>query len=124
VLIAAAAGIGVILVAVMFAIYRYGDRVIPDGGLVPVHAGPGGWDHWRPKKRGLLAWPVIGAGVSALLVGAETIVELAGNAHGRHGGTAAAGITMIAWVVVIIILPLSQYRAIQAALKHAQESGT
>jgi hypothetical protein len=31
---------------------------------------------------------------------------------------------MIAWVVVIIILPLSQYRAIQAALKHAQESGT
>lgn len=119
--IAAAAGAGVILVAVMVAIYRYGDRAIPDGTLVPVHAGPGGWDHWRPKKRGLLAWPVGGAVISALLFAVVIIVELAGNAHDRHGGTAAAGITMIAWVVPLTVLPLSQYRAIQAALRHAKE---
>jgi hypothetical protein len=52
----------VVLVAVMVAIYRYGDRLIAADAIVPVHAGPGGWDHWRPKKSGLRTWPIGGAG--------------------------------------------------------------
>jgi hypothetical protein len=90
-----------VLVALMVVIYRYGDRVIPDGAMVPVHAGPGGWDRWRPKKSGLRTWPIGGAVVSVILVIAVYLVQHAGNSGGQHAGTAAAAITMGAWVVVL-----------------------
>jgi len=115
---------GIVLVALMVAIYRYGDRVIPADALVPVHAGPGGWDRWRPKKSGLRIWPIGGAVVSAILVAAVCVVEYAGNSGGQHHGTAAAAITMGAWVLVLIILPFSQYRAIQAALRRLDRPGS
>ena len=117
IIVAVALAAGIVLVALMVAIYRYGDRVIPADALVPVHAGPGGWDRWRPKKSGLRTWPIGGAVVSAILVAAVCVVEYAGNSGGQHRGTAAAGITMGAWVLVLIILPLFQYRAIRAALR-------
>jgi hypothetical protein len=122
VLILVAAGVGVILVALMTGIYRYGDRVIPDGAQVPVHSGLGGWDNWQPKRRGLLTWPILGAALSALLVAVVAIVQQAGHAGGHHGGAAAAWITMAAWAVLGIVLPLSQYRAIRAALDRARKS--
>jgi hypothetical protein len=122
-MVIAALAVGIVLVALMVEIYRYGDRVIPDGAMVPVHAGPGGWDHWRPKKTGLRAWPIGGAVVSAILVGAIYLVQHAGNSGGQHAGTAAAAITMGAWVVVIVILPLFQYRAIRAALRRLDAEG-
>jgi hypothetical protein len=114
---------GIVLVTLMVAIYRYGDRVIPADGLVPVHAGPGGWDRWRPKKSGLRIWPIGGAVVSAILVAAECVVEYAGDSGGQHRGTAAAAITMGAWVLVFITLPLSQYLAIRAALRRLDAPG-
>ena len=117
-----AAGVGIFLIVLMTCIYRYGNRAIPDNALVPVHAGPGGWDHWRPKKRGLLAWPIIGAVISAILVGAVALIQQAGNADGHHRGAAAAAITIAGWAIVVTVLPLSQYRAIQAALNRAKKS--
>jgi hypothetical protein len=123
-MIIAALAAGIVLVAVMVAIYRYGDRVIPGDAMVPVHAGPGGWDHWRPKKSGLRTWPIGGAVVAVILVGAVFLVQRAGNSGGQHAGTAASAITMGAFVLVFVILPLFQYRAIQAALRRLDAEGT
>jgi hypothetical protein len=124
IIVALALGAGIVLMALMVAIYRYGDRVIPAGALVPVHGGPGGWDRWRPKKSGLRTWPIGGAVVSVILVAAVCVVEYAGNSGGQHRGTAAAAITMGAWVLVIVILPLFQYRAIRAALRRLDAQGS
>jgi len=123
IIVAIALAAGIVLVALMIVIYRYGDRVVPADALVPVHAGPGGWDRWRPKKAGLRTWPVGGAAVSAILVAAVCVVEYAGNSGGQHHGTAAAAVTMGAWVLVLVILPLFQYRAIRAALRRLDARG-
>ena len=122
-MVIAALAAGVVLVALMVAIYRYGDRAIPDGAMVPVHAGLGGWDRWRPKKSGLRSWPIGGAVVSVILVVAVYIVQQGGDSGGKHGGTAAAATILGAWLLVLVILPLSQYRAIRAALRRLDAEG-
>jgi hypothetical protein len=45
------------------------------------------------------------------------------NSGGQHAGTAASAITLGAFVLVFAILPLFQYRAIQAALRRLDAEG-
>ncbi len=61
--------------------------------------------------------------IAVILVAVAYLVQHAGSASGQHGGITALAVTVGTWVLVLVILPLSQYRAIRAALRRLEAEG-
>lgn len=103
---------GAIIVLAMAGISLYGARVLPPGSLVPLHHGIGGYNNWQPKVLALIVYPVLGAVVYTILLVAT-------------GGASSSGKSTPAVIapIVMVIVVISQYGAIRAAIRRSDRAG-
>jgi hypothetical protein len=96
---------GVIVLLAIVGISVYGWVTLPPGARVPMHYGPGGYGNWQPKAIALISYPVVGALIFAVVLGATSKAASSGNAAPE----------VIAPLVVLIIA-VTQYFAVRAAI--------
>jgi hypothetical protein len=95
---------GVIVLLAMVGISVYGWVTLPPGAQVPLHHGIGGYGNWQPKTIALISYPVIGALVFAVVLGATSRAS-------------SSGPTVIA-PLAILVAAVSQYFAVRAAINN------
>ena len=98
---------GVVVLLAMVGISAYGWVTLPAGARVPLHRGPGGFGNWQPKALALIAYPVGGAVVFAIVVTATSSAE---------SGKTASGIIA---PLVLLVVAVTQYFAVRAAISNA-----
>lgn len=105
---AVAFSIGGVFVLAMIGVSAWAWRVLPADVRIPVHSGIGGYNNFRSKTTGLIAWPAGGAVIYGMFVGGiEGLVP-------HHGSGNSAAIII---PIVLAILLASQAGAIRAALR-------
>lgn len=109
-----------LLLCWMLALTRRAWRRLPSGALVPVHGGLGGWDRWRPKESALLVWPGF-AGLIWLVNLGIMIYALTGPAA---RSARSAVVTSALLLLPMVILLIGEHRALKAATRAANDSGT
>ena len=102
--------IGVAVLLSMVGISVYGWVKLPPGARVPLHRGPGGYGNWQPKALALIAYPVVGAVVFAIIL-AKTWSEIPEN----------AAFGLIAPLAILAIF-FTQYFAVMAAIRKASRN--
>lgn len=103
---------GVIVVLAMVGISVYGARVLPPGSQVPLHHGIGGYNNWQPKTTALIAYPVLGAVVYAIMLVATSGASSSGKTE-----------TAVIAPIVTVIVAVSEYGAVRAAIRQNGRTG-
>jgi hypothetical protein len=98
---------GVVVLLAMVGISAYGWVTLPSDARIPLHRGPGGWGSWQPKAMALITYPVGGAVVFAIAATATSSAK---------SGKTASGIIA---PVVILVVAVTQYFAVRAAISNA-----
>jgi hypothetical protein len=98
-------GGGIVLLA-MVGISVYAWVTLPPGTRVPLHHGIGGYGNWQPKTIALISYPVIGAFVFAVVLGATS--------SAKSGKTTPAVIAPL----VLLVIAVGQYFAVRAAIRN------
>jgi hypothetical protein len=106
--------IGGLLVLAMIGVSVRGWLTLPSGTRIPVHHGIGGYNNYRSKTYGLVAWPVGGVVIYGLYCGIS-----AGLVHPNHGSD-GTGLLIIPAVLILVLA--SQIGAIRAASRGAGPS--
>jgi hypothetical protein len=88
----------------------YGLTNLPDGAQVPVHFGPGGFNHWVPRNTGLLMWPAGGVVIYAVLV-------IMTRNQGATGGSPPVALT-----IALAVMLVTQVGALRVALKRGSRA--
>lgn len=100
--------IGGVLVLAIIGVSTWGWRTLPPDIRIPVHSGIGGYNNFKSKTFGLIAWPVGGVVAYGIFWGI-----VAGAVH-PHGNVGPTGIILPVLLAVILV---SQVGAIRAALR-------
>jgi hypothetical protein len=98
---------GVIVLLAMVGISAYAWVTLPPGARVPLHYGMGGYRNWQPKALALVSYPVIGAFVFAVVLGATSKAASSGKSTPE-----------IIAPLVILIIAITQYFAVRAAINN------
>jgi hypothetical protein len=98
---------GVVVLLAIAGISVYGWVTLPPGARVPMHYGPGGYRNWQPKTIALISYPVIGAFVFAVVLGATSKAASSGNATPE-----------VIAPLIILIIAITQYFAVRAAINN------
>jgi len=104
--------IGGLLVLAMTGVSIRGWLALPSDARIPVHHGIGGYNNYRSKTYGLVAWPVGGVIIYGLYCGIS-----AGLVHPNHG---SSGIGLLIIPIVLILVAVAQLGAIRAASRGAR----
>ena len=96
-----------LLVGVMIGISWYGARILPADARIPLHYGPGGYGNFASRNTALIVYPLVGAGIFALLAGVSQ-----GVIKPNHG---SPGVAVIILPIVLVVIAATQWGAISRA---------